>query len=194
MKHHVIYVPGLGDHKPRGQQLVPKYWRLFGVYGHYFAMRWNSKEPFAPKLARLLALVDDLSKNGDRVSLVGTSAGASVALLVYATRPNKVNGVVCISGKINNPSATHPRYRENPALKESLFKLQDALPGLTPSMRKRIMSFHPFQDQEVPPADTIIPGAQERLIPISGHVASIGVALVFYTPALIRFLKRQVRI
>lgn len=193
MKHHVIYIPGLGDYKPRGQQLVPKYWRLFGVNGHYFAMHWNDKEPFTPKLARLLAVIDALSKNGDRVSLVGTSAGASAVLLAYAARPKKIAGVVCICGKINNPSARDPRYAGNPALKEFLFKLQDALPKLTPDMRKRIMSIRPLSDKEVPPADTIIPGAKGQVIPVSGHVVSIGVALVFYSGVVVGFLKRQVK-
>jgi pimeloyl-ACP methyl ester carboxylesterase len=191
MKHHVIYIPGLGDHRPRGQQLVPKYWRLFGVEGHYCAMHWNDKEPFKPKLARLLTKIDNLAKDGSRVSLVGTSAGASVVLLAFAARPEKVTGVVCISGKINNPPAEHPRYIENPAFKESLFKLQQTLPKLSSDMRAHIMSIHPLWDREVPPADTIIPGTHERLIPVAGHVASIGAALAFYTPVIINFLKQQ---
>src|SRR6266542_6900779 len=100
MVHHVIYVPGLGDHMPHGQQLVPGYWRLFGVQGHYEPMHWNDKMPFAPKLERLIARIDELAPDGP-VSLVGSSAGASAVLVAYGARLDKVAGVECICGKIN---------------------------------------------------------------------------------------------
>ena len=52
--HHVLYVPGLGDAAPHGQELLPRYWQLFGVRGHYVPMQWHSGA-FAPKLQRLIA-------------------------------------------------------------------------------------------------------------------------------------------
>lgn len=193
MPHHIIYIPGLGDHGTRVQRLAPKYWQAFGVKGHCYLMHWNDKEGFAPKLDGLLAFIDQLSKDGDPVSLVGASAGASAALVAYAARAETVAGVICICGKISHPETVEAwRFRENPAFQESLAQLQQALPGLPAENRSRIMSLRPLYDGVVPTADTNIAGASERVMPFVGHAASIGLALVFAAPLMIGFLKRQV--
>ncbi len=192
MKHHVIYVPGLGDHRAKAQRLVTGYWRIYGVEGRMFVMNWRDKEPFAPKLNRLLRLVDELAEDGGKVSLVGTSAGASAALNAYAARLDKIAGIVCICGKINHPETIRPKFFiENPAFKESLAELQRTLPKLGPSARARVMSIRPLRDGSVPPADTVIPGAQGAVIPTVGHAFSIGMTLVFGAYNMMRFLRRQ---
>lgn len=192
MTHHVIYVPGLGDHRTRLQRLAPRYWEVFGIKGHCYVMHWRDKEAFAPKLARLLELIDELAKNGDKVSLVGTSAGASAVLVAYAARLDKVSGVVCICGKINHPDTIRPeKFIENPAFKESLAELQKILPKFSPAACARIMSIRPLRDGSVPPVDTIIPGAVGKVVPTVGHAFSIGTALIFAAPSIISFLKKQ---
>ena len=99
MAHQVIYVTGLGDDRSYGQITILKSWRLWGLKPHYFPFKWADKEPFEPKFQRLLAKIDDLSTDGNYVSLVGVSAGASAVLNAYAERKN-LTGVVCICGKI----------------------------------------------------------------------------------------------
>ncbi len=194
MTHHVIYVPGLGDHRTRAQRLAPKYWEVFGVKGHCYVMHWRDKEAFAPKLARLLQLIDELAKGGDKVSLVGTSAGASAVLVAYAARQDKIAGVICICGKINHPETIRPeRFVENPAFKESLAQLQTILPTLDSAARDRILSIHPLRDDSVPPADTIIPGAHEKLIPTVGHAFSIGMTLIFGAAMMMGFFRKQAK-
>lgn len=190
MMHHVIYVPGLGDHKTQGQQLVPRFWSVFGVKGHYVPMHWSDKRPFGPKLQRLLDKIDDLAADGSRVSLVGTSAGASVVLLALATRPDRVAGVVCICGKINHPETIgRDRYIENPAFETSMNELQKMLPTIVAQYASRVMSIHPIYDGTVPVQDTVLPGAREKTIFAFGHAASILTALVCKSGTIIRFLK-----
>lgn len=192
MTHHVIYVPGLGDHYARAQPLAPKYWEVFGLKGHYYAMKWRGAEAFAPKLERLLQMIDELSEDGDKVSLVGTSAGASAVLVAYAVRQDKVTGVVCVCGKINHPETISSElFAKNPAFKEALARLQQVLPKLSQDARARIMSMRPLRDKIVPPADTIIPGAYGKLIPTAGHGFSICVALVLGAGMMMGFLKKQ---
>jgi hypothetical protein len=182
----------LGDHRTRLQLLAPKYWEIFGIKGHCFVMNWRDKEPFAPKLERLLEMIDGLAEDGSKVSLVGTSAGASAVLVAYAARLDKVAGVVCICGKVNHPETIHPaRFIENPAFKESLAELQRVLPKLGPRVRSRILSIRPLKDRSVPPEDTIIPGAHARVMPTIGHPFSIAITLTFGAPMLVSFLKRQ---
>lgn len=195
MKHHVIYVPGLGDHKRQGQRFAPMWWQVFGVRGHYVPMHWNDGKPLGPKIKVLLDKIDELSADGSPVSLVGASAGASVVLVAFAARPDQIAGVVCICGKINHPETIHPeRFVVNPAFKESLDKLQEVLPTFDAVTRQRIMSMHPLRDGSVPPADTIIPGARKKLILMSGHVFSIATALIFNAYGMMRFLKKQAKV
>ncbi|HZM64532.1 MAG TPA: hypothetical protein VFB59_05345 [Candidatus Saccharimonadales bacterium] len=191
MTHHVIYVPGLGDYNSHGQETVPAGWNKYGVVGHYNPMVWNDKEPFAPKFQRLLDKIDRLSAEGP-VSLVGASAGASVALLALAKRPKKVAGVVCLAGKIHHPETVRPElYAENPAFREALEQLQEALPEIQSKYAARIMSIHALYDGSVPARDSIIPGAHEKTMPTIGHVISIVLMLAFRSGTIIRFLQKQ---
>jgi pimeloyl-ACP methyl ester carboxylesterase len=167
---NIIYIPGLGDKTAYGQQLITHTWRLYGVRARCERMLWAKDVQFAPKLQRLLDRIDELHQQGKEVALVGSSAGASAALVAFAQRQDVIKGVVCLCGKINNPDTIGPAvYAENPAFQLSMREVQKALPLLNDEARQRIMSIHPKQDNTVPIADTIIPGAIEAIIPTAGH-------------------------
>lgn len=192
MKHHVIYVPGLGDSRPYGQPLLINLWRLYGLSPHYHAVGWADGESFTPKLQRLSEQIDKLKTPDNKVSLVGVSAGASAVLTAYSISPDKINGVVCISGKIQNSNnVAELVYLRNPAFREAMASLPGVLARLGSNERKRIMSIHPVRDQTVPPADTIITGALEKQIRASGHVQSIFYSLLFCGLSIASFLKRS---
>lgn len=190
-KHAVIYIFGLSDHNARGQELAVKLWKVYGVRPETFHMYWNTPEPFGDKLERLLTRIDDLAGQGHAVSLVGTSAGASVAIAAYAARPQTVHAVVCICGKLRSPETISPYiYRKNPAFQTSMSLVAPNLKMLDALQRDRILSLRPFADYQVPPADTIIPGAHNRRIFSAGHAFSIGTGILFYVPFFLWFIKR----
>lgn len=188
----VIYVPGLGDrYNGRGQHQLTRLWRLYGLRMHYFAVGWDDNEVFDMKLKRLLKLINDLAQNG-KVALVGTSAGASLAVNAYAARNERINGVVLLFGKINNPQTiAASRYRQNPAFRVSLNQLPQSLRRLSSAQKMRILSIKPLADGLVPPGDTVIEGATSKTIPVIGHSAGIILALIFGGLGISRFLKRQ---
>ncbi|MBX4188920.1 hypothetical protein KW792_02360 [Candidatus Saccharibacteria bacterium] len=189
MAKHVIYVPGLGDQRTYGQPVMLKFWRLFGVKAHYLALGWHSQESFDKKLERLTSLIDELHDKHGSVALVGVSAGATAVLNAYAAKDN-IDKVVCICGKINNPQTVGQRvYEYNPPFKESVYLLQKNLNKLGSAKRAKIMSVHPLEDHTVPPADTLIDGAVELVIPTKGHVFSIYFSIMFRARTICRFLK-----
>src|SRR6478752_6076210 len=98
-RHCVIYIPGLGDQRTQGQMLALRLWRRPGLYVEMFVMHWYDSEPYQDKFERLLKVVDRHLEAGETVSLVGASAGASVALNAFADRQEKVNGLVGLCGK-----------------------------------------------------------------------------------------------
>ena len=188
MAQYVIYIPGLGDHRSYGQDIALQFWRLIGLRPRYLPLGWNKKEGLDTKLAHIATEVTKLKNAGHSVALVGVSAGASAALNVYATLPD-VSSVVCICGKINNPQTVKEKtFTANPDFKESLDRLNASLPLLGPEKRQKIMSMHPWKDQTVPVADTILEGAKETTIPGWSHVMGIFFAVTLGSFAIARFI------
>jgi pimeloyl-ACP methyl ester carboxylesterase len=189
-KHHIIYITGLGDHRPLGQDKAIHAWKVYGFVGHYHPMFWKDKEAFGPKLSRLLAQIDGLVSDGNTVSLVAASAGASAALNAYAARKDKINGVALLCGKVNNPeNMAKSVFRENPAFHGAMDMLPDILQSFTDSDRAKILSLHPLADESVPPNDTYIKGAKSGTMPVAGHMFGIGYGLTFGSRRISRFLK-----
>ena len=192
--HTIIYIPGLGDRRLRGQGAVLKLWRFYNVNTKIYPILWDEKGPLSGKFTDLLNTVDSLAEKGHKVSLVGVSAGASTALSVFAKRPESINGVVCICGKIQNSQSVHPAtYKANPRFRESMRQLDKLLPNLTKSQLKKVLSIHPLGDNTVPPKDTKIPGSYEKTIPTFGHVFSIAYSITVGSFGIVRFLKELAR-
>jgi len=190
MKHAIIYIPGLGDHRSRGQRAATWLWQLYGVRTEIVRMEWRVAVPFETKLSRLLTRIDDLHAAGYSVSLVGVSAGAGAAVNAFARRQDVVSRVVCICGKLRNPETISSQtYRKNPAFAESMQLLPASLLGVADDTRRRILSIRPLADTSVPPQDTIIPGAVTKTIPTSGHVLSIAACITLYSFSVVRFIK-----
>lgn len=191
MKHHVIYVPGLGDDILHVQSLLIQYWRLFGVSPHMHAMPWAGDEGFDPKLQRLIERIDALHARGRRVSLVGASAGASGVLHAYIKRKDTVSGLVYICGKINHPETVSQRtYNANPAFKESVGSLAGVLAALQRGDKPEMLSLYSRADTTVPYRDTVIQGVREVQLPPVRHGWAIIYALSLGAPKLLYFLKR----
>jgi pimeloyl-ACP methyl ester carboxylesterase len=145
------------------QKALLKFWQMYGLHPHYLAMHWGDGEPFQPKFDRILSAIDELHNHGHKVSLVGSSAGASAVLNAYAKRKKLVTGVVYICGKVKNEQSINERvYKRNPAFRESLAMLPDSLKALEPKYRNRILSIRPLRDGLVPVADTKIDGVREK--------------------------------
>lgn len=188
MKHHIIYIPGLGDRYSYGQNIAINWWRWFGLTPHYFALGWTNQEGFDAKLARLISEIDALKQHGDYVSLVGVSAGASAALNAYARHPG-VTGVVYISGKINSPELVDPQiFARNPDFNESLGWLKESLAQLSPVKVGRILNIHPVRDQTVSINDTKIIGTAESVVPGWNHASGIFFGIISGAPIMAKFL------
>ena len=193
-KHHIIYVPGIGDWRPLGQDKGIGWWRVFGVVGHYHPVGWNGTETFEDKLKKLLAEIDVYLDAGDNVSLMGFSAGASVVLNAFAKRKDGISSVVCVSGKINRPNTTSLHYfQQNPAFKESLLLLQHNLETFTGTDKAKILTLNPILDPIVPLADSVISGVKRWRTLAFGHMMSIAVTLTLYAPFIAGHIKRQAK-
>jgi len=182
-----IYVPGIGDENPRGQDAALRLYRPFGIHVAYHPVGWREGD-FRPKLGELLDHIDSLS---GRVALLGSSAGLSAVLHAYDQRPDKICAVVGICGKVQNiDTSSDFRYKENPALKQAHDDLPSVIDRL-PDDKDFILSWRPLQDSVVPPADTRIEGAHNWLFPSVHHALSIGAILTAAAPLTSAFIRKH---
>ena len=192
-KLNVIYIPGLGDNNPTVQAKAVAVWKRYGVDPELFQMDWADDEPWKSKFDKLLARIDEVASGGQKVALVGVSAGAGAVINAYAARKDKIVGAVCILGKINNPQEIGDKYRDrNPSFIESAYAVPESLEKLGAEERKRIMSRYAVYDEIVPKEDSQIKGAKNQTLPGFFHAPTIAFQLVFGAPAFIKFLKDQV--
>lgn len=193
---HVIYITGLGDRHPVWQvRAVMKTWRLYGITPHFFRVGWGDGESLQAKLDRLERLIDTLHNAGNqKVGIVSVSAGASLALHLYAVRQNKVAGVVTICGKLLHPEGVGKEIRrQNPAFHESMEQISGTIQKLSTEDRKKILCVYPLVDRRVPVEDQYIEAAHKRRAYTLGHVFSIAVQLIFGARKNIAFLQQVER-
>lgn len=187
-----IYVPGLGDSNRPGESKLSGLWRrLHGINLNYHPVGWSQGRHFQPKLEDLLAEIDSLHAKHGKITLIGTSAGASAVLNAYARRPDKISSVVVICGKIQNPQGIGPAYRKsNPAFIESMDILAASLDSLTPKQLQNVLSRIPLLDEVVPLKDMRIPGANHKRQFTVLHSVSIVLGLTAFSYPAARFIKR----
>jgi predicted peptidase len=190
MAHHVIYLPGLSDHKSYPIQVrALEKWRNFGLDPQLQHIGWNNNESYKLKLAKIIKAIDKLPPK-DTVSLVGASAGCSMAVNVYAQRKSRINAIVLICGKINNPQ-TIKEYRKsnNPSLLECVIASAQNVQRLDNEDKPKILVIQPIFDGVVTKSDGRIPDVQHKTIIAIWHSVAIYLSLTLYKRISINFLK-----
>jgi pimeloyl-ACP methyl ester carboxylesterase len=189
---YLLYLPGIGDAGGRFQPRAVNTWKYWGVESELYSMHWADDVPWEDKFAGLLSRIDELSSEY-AVALVGASAGAAAAVNAYAARKDKLVGIICICGKINNPDTIGKRYRGmNPSFVTAAYQTSASLDQLNSVSRKRILCRYALFDQVIyTKADSRVPGARNRLVPSLFHSPTIALEITFGAPSFIRFLKKQ---
>jgi hypothetical protein len=151
-------------------------------------MLWAEPVPLKPRFEKLIQRIDELHAQGKKISLVGTSAGASAVISAFVLRPEKVSGVVTICGKLQGgiPEAVEAL---NPSFGESLDELAKSLKKLSPALKKRILSVYSPLDLVVPPDEAVIPGVETLETRALGHNPTCAYVLLWKSRQIVRFLK-----
>lgn len=188
-KHHVIYIPGIGDQRPWGQDRFIRLWLLFGIKVYYHQIGWATNEPLQTKLKKITDQINYLTSQGFLVSLVGVSAGASAALNAYVDNQDKIYKIVFICGKVHYPKPINPRYfAENPAFEESLALSNKNSQNLSEQDKSKMLYFYGIFDTTVPPSTNRLNGVKSKAVLSIGHIAAIYIAIIFYSRSICRFI------
>lgn len=196
-EHRIIVVPGLGDEVDRMSWAV-NHWRPHGLEPIVHSVGWHDDErEFQPKLRILVEMIDQFAKDGDRVSLVGCSAGGSVVLNAFFERRDVVHRVINVCGRLRSGKQRGFRSFEARTASSSPFaqsvKLFESRENLLSKQdRQKVMTVRAFFGDELVPADTtVLQGAYNTVIPTPEHVFSIAMALTVFSKPLITFLTQE---
>lgn len=188
----VLYLPGIGDHRPWFQDKLIKLWQFFGLKAEFLTVGWADDEPFKIKLERIVEKVDELAKNGDKIALVGISAGAGAALNAYMQRKDRISSLVFICGKLYGTTNIHPRYfQANPAFKGSVYMSDDITKKLTPADKNKMLYIYTRFDQTVIPSVNRLAGLKEKKVLAFGHISGIYFTILFHGRLIAKFIKSR---
>ena len=190
-QHKVIVLPGLGRQRDYNIQIkLLNHWQKLGLSVYLYPIHWSSNQTFDYKFKEVLKLIDKFAADGSQVSLVGISAGASMALNAYSARANKISKVVFICGKLANTKPVNQRYFvANPAFKKSLEMGDVSLAKLTPKDKAKILSIRALYDNVLSPSANYIPGANRKVVLSLGHVVTILYVLALRGRLVAGFIK-----
>ena len=179
-----LVVPGLGDQIVLHQFLTAG-WRLGGIAPVIYRMGWHDGENFEDKLEKLLDRIDSLRNEADRLSLVGTSAGASAVLNAFLERKTVVYKAVNVCGRLRPGTNVgirgfDERTKSSRSFRESVIRFSENEERLDKADKKRILCVYPLLgDELVPRGACVLEGANNISVPTGEHMLSIGFAVMF---------------
>ena len=125
---------------------------------------------------------------------MGISAGGSAVVNALFARPDTVDRVVNICGRLKKGShrgfrSLEHQSRSSPAFRESVLYAQNNLVNANRTHLEKIMTLRARFDELVPSETCLVRGARNILLPSVEHVFSIIIALVFYRRCIMGFIK-----
>lgn len=185
-KHHLIYIPGLGDRYDGLRRMALSTWRLWGMSPELVPMQWYGGDSYQVCFNAILAAIKRAEAKGYKVTLVGESAGASIAINVAASQPN-LHGLITLCG-VTHPHATvSPLIRKkSPAFNESLSYLETSLPKLNLATTHCIRALFDFV---VVRKYSLIEGAHHHAVWGVGHLLVISLCLSLYSGYIVRIAR-----
>jgi pimeloyl-ACP methyl ester carboxylesterase len=186
--HFIIYIPGLGDHYSFLQIAALWFWAIWGVRVYFVPMHWYEEGTFQHRVDQVLRQIERLERAGFVVSLIGSSAGASMALNVAAQAPT-LHKVITIAGVNSSELLIAPELRRrSPALDQSARAVSASVKKIDPT---KIHTIHGVVDTVVTPEHNDIPGSTTHRIYTVGHLMTIAACLTVLSPWVIQLIKAK---
>jgi len=193
-EHHVIFVPGLNDHR-KGYELLVARWLTYGIIPHVHRIGWHDEEiAFEHKLKRLVNAANLLIDQENTVSLVGGSAGGSAVLNAFLEQP-KITAVVNLCGRLRAGENVFPSLKlaakKSTSFKESVLLFESREPAMKEKQRGRVLTLRPVWDEVVPRTTVSLHGANNQTLPSVEHMISGVLGITLFAPIIINFIKEQ---
>lgn len=190
MKNYILYIPGLGDGYDPIRKKALRAWSLFGVTAQLVPMVWYDGQSYEQKYQQASDIIVRLVDSGARVSLVGESAGGSMAINLFAAHP-KVARLITVAGVTMPTTPVAQRtLRKSSAFAASRQQLRDSLLHIDEKRRHDIYTLSALNDNIVQPQHSVIPGSHARRIFSIGHLATITICLTVASGYIVYLAKK----
>lgn len=177
MKHYIIYIPGLGDNYDGLRRFLLFFWRVYGVTVEHVPVKWYDGKPYEEKYKRVNAAITNAQALGYTVSVIGESAGGSMAVNLFA-RNDTLHRLISLCGVNSYKTPISPRiFERGPAFKESVSILNESQARAIKTRVRQITSITARYDQTVPIKSNVIPGARRVTVWSMGHLTTIVLCL-----------------
>lgn len=192
----IVFLHGLGN-RVEGTKILIRYSRWSEAGYDYFvpALHWSDGQDFSSKLASLETSIRDLSSHYQHISVIGLSAGGSLATILKLRHPQTIEKAINVCGRLTSGSATGFRSLKNrsstsPAFRESVQLCESLLQKADPRDLAHILTLRPRWGDELVPATTAAyPGLITETLPFVEHGLTIALALTLFSPRLKNFLR-----
>ncbi len=186
---HILYLSGFGNNYDPFRLRWLKRWRFRGVTVELVPMQWEGNETFEQKIIRIDKGIDRAA--GKRIVLLGESAGGSMAVHMYARRPDDLHKVLTLCGKNRYPETVSQTYYErSPAFRVSMERLNASIDLLSDEQCCDFVSIHPLYDPTVPVKETLLPSCRRVRLPVIGHALTIGLGLTLLAPVIVHAVRK----
>lgn len=187
MKHSVLYIPGLGDHYDSGRSFTLKFWRTYGFKVKLLPVKWYGGGTYEEKLALVIKAAKHAEAQGFTVSLIGESAGASLAINAAAQLPS-LHKLILVAG-VNSAKLPISPYiqRRSPSFTASSKAITASLANIPPS---KIHTIRALLDGAVSPRFNDIPGARRHIMWSVGHIPTIFLCLTLFSVFIAGLIKK----
>lgn len=143
-----------------------------------FRIEWLENDMYPKNESRLIEKIKNYSKTHNKIFLIGTSAGGSVAVNVFMKTKSLVDKVVCICSPLKEMGFTLALGEIiSDKFKDSLSSAIKSLKLLTKFQRRRIMAFIPAHDELVPLRAMNFSGISQKHVNSHEHFMSINKVL-----------------
>lgn len=190
MKHYILYVPGLGDDYDRFRKIALRPWSVFGIKAQLLPMAWYDGRSYQEKYQQASGIIAGLIKSGVTVSLVGESAGGSMAINLFAAHP-EVAHLITIAGVNGSSTPVAARtLRRGPAFAVSRQHLTSSLSQISQRRRRDVYTLSALSDRVVAAQYSRMLGAHNRRILSIGHLLTITLCLTLLSGYIVWLAKR----
>lgn len=190
-KQTIFYIPGLGDGYDKYRRRALKAWSFFGPDTVLMPMNWYAGGTYEERFAYASQLIAKAVGQGRRVALVSESAGASMAINLFATHPD-IASLVTIAGvnATSTPVASHT-LRRGPAFATSKQYVDESLRQLSLVRRHHIYTLSAWSDNVVRSKYSQIADAHNYRIWSVGHLLTIALCLTLLAGYIVHLTKRD---
>jgi hypothetical protein len=191
-EHVVLIIPGLGDQK-KLHEIATKHFEKFGLTPIVESANWKGDENLSEKLARCSSLINLLHEKGNKIDILGGSAGGSLALLLFYLHHDKISKAVNLNGRLRKGNYKFRSLdfasRNSFSFKESVLAFEKIEPKLSNDERKRILTIRALIDEIVPAGTVGVSGATNINSFIPGHMLCIALSLLVFDRKIVEFIK-----